>query len=187
MKLPFNKQEIQKIVLAALFLFGILHGAFAFVLHPVQTKITSLQTKLADIKKRTEIASDHVKRRAELEASAPEAKLLLNQLDSLIPDGAPVAWFPTQMESFLKHEHIRSSKMNLMEEHEAKDLPGHKLFTWNIEFQPLEFHTLACAISDFENQEILVEINRIEIDASQDDPEAIRCTLNATGVVKNEN
>ena len=100
--MKFSKEEKQKVILGVLFGIGFFYAYFEFGLGPLKKKqelaqkeITALAPKLAEARKQIES-------RDRMKARVPEAETVLTQIDKMIPEGSPVAWFPTLIGDYFK-------------------------------------------------------------------------------------
>jgi hypothetical protein len=65
-----------------------------------------------------------------------------------------------------------------------KELPGFRRISWGIDIPKVEFATLGQAVAALENEEPLLEISTLQIDASRDDVEAQHAVLTVNNLVK---
>jgi len=108
----------------------------------------------------------------------------MRQLAAMIPDGSPVAWFPPRMGDFFKKQGIDKVATRLTGEALEKELEGFRKLSWGIDLPKVEFATYAQAIATLENDEPLLEINAMQIDASRDDVESQHVSLIINNLVK---
>lgn len=182
--MKLGKEEIQKIVLGGMMLVVLVYCYFSMLLFPLQhshevtrKQITDFTAKIGDEKKQ-------LSRTATLEAAAPAHALTLKQLTALIPDGSPVAWFPTRVSDHFKQFGVDKAVTHLNGETPEKELTGFRGTSWGIEFQKVEFVPLAQALAGFENDEPLAEILSLQIDCLKDDIELQHVLLTVNNLVK---
>ena len=92
---------------------------------------TAIEPKIAG-------AKAQMKKTQSLEASAPAAAETLDRIKALIPEGAPVAWFPPRIQDFFKRQGIEKSSVRLNNEFADKELPGFRKLFWSIELPKVE-------------------------------------------------
>jgi hypothetical protein len=181
--MKLDQEQIKKIALGVLLLVALLYGYFVYLLDPLKQAeknasdgITSIIPQITDAKK--QIATT-----AQLEAKAPEATAFLTKLKDSIPDGAPIAWFPPKMADFFKSHGIEKCTTHLVSE-ETDPMPGFKKMVWAVDVPKVEFVPLGEAIASLENDEPLLTILNVSIDATREDAQYQHATLILTTLVK---
>jgi hypothetical protein len=181
--MKLEQEQIKKISLAVILVVALLYCYFAYLLGPLQQSarntangITNIIPQIADDKKQIAATAD-------LETKAPQATALLTALRDTIPDGAPIAWFPPKMAEFFKSHGIEKCTTHLVSE-AADPMPGFKKLVWSIDVPKVEFIPLGIAISSLENDEPLLTILNVSIDAMRDDAQYQHATLVLTTLVK---
>ena len=166
--MKLNKDQKQKIILSSLLFIVVLYSYNEYLLGPLQTMQTRskasdelLTPKLTDAKK--QIAKTKL-----LEASWPESELIIKQVGELVPDGAPVAWFPPMLAEFFKQRGIEKITARVNKDGAAKAMLGFKEIGWSIEIPAAEFVPLAAALSTLENEQPLIEIQSFDIEANRE-------------------
>ncbi len=166
--MKLNKDQTQKIILSSLLFIVVLYCYNEYLLSPLQTMQTRskasdevLAPKLADAKK--QIAKTKL-----LEVSWPESELIIKQVGELVPDGAPVAWFPPMLADFFKQRGIEKITARVNKDGAAKAMLGFKEIGWSIEIPAAEFVPLAAALSALENEQPLIEIQSFDIEANRE-------------------
>ncbi len=182
--MKLGKEEIQKIVLGVIGVVFVTACYFMLLLGPLQTKQAGIRAAIAAMRPKITAAKAQIKKTADLEITAPKATLTMKQLTSLIPDGSPVAWFPTQVGDFFKHEGVDKAVTHMMTEVPEKDLTGFRRMSWGIEVPRTEFAPFAQALANFENEELLVEVASLQIEAVREDAEAQHVTLTVNNIAK---
>jgi hypothetical protein len=102
----------------------------------------------------------------------------------MIPEGAPVAWFPTLIGDFFKKQGVDKITTRLASEAPEKELPGYKRVNWSVEVPKAESLSFAVSLAELENQEPLMEVQGITIEAQREDPEKQRVLLTLNSIVK---
>jgi len=181
--MKLEQEQIKKIGITVGALVALLYGYFAFLLGPLKdgehkatTGIASLQPQIADAKKQ-------ISKTADLEQRAPAATAFLNDLKNAIPDGAPIAWFPPKMADFFKSRGIDKSTTHMVSE-SPDPMPGFRRIVWSVDLPKVEFIPLGIAISTLENDEPLLNILNVSIDATREDAQYQHATLILSTLVK---
>jgi hypothetical protein len=170
-------------VLAILQLIALLYGYFTYLLGPLQQAQKNATDGIATVTPQIADAKQQISKAAALEARAPEATAFLTQLKNTIPDGAPIAWFPPKMTEFFRAHGIEKCTTHLVSEG-ADAMPGFKKLVWAIDVPKVEFVPLGIAISSLENDEPLLTILNVSIDATREDAQYQHATLILTTLVK---
>jgi hypothetical protein len=182
--MTLGKEEIQKLVLGGLMLIGLVYCYFTMLLGPMQVKRTTTQTQIDQIRVKITEAKKQISRATALEAAAPAHALTVKQLSALVPDGSPVAWFPTRLSEHFKQYGLDKATTRLNSEAPEPQLTGFRQTTWGVEFQKAEFGPLAVALAGFENEHLLAEISNLQLDVLKDDPASQHVTLTLNHLVK---
>lgn len=183
--MKLGKDEIQKIVLSSLLFSGLLYGYFAFLLNPMARKQKAAAQQIEELQPLIRAAKGQLKQTAALEQEAPAAMDTLAKIESLIPDGAPVAWFPPRITDFFKRQGIEKTAVRLVREGAPPaDIPGFRQLTWIVELRDVEFVPLGIALAGLENQEPLLRIDQLRIEASRTNFEEQVVTLSVSNLVK---
>jgi hypothetical protein len=106
------------------------------------------------------------------------------QVNAMIPPGSPVAWFPTRMADFFKRQGIDKATTRLNSETADKRFPGYRKLTWGIDLPKVEFVQFASAIAALENEEPLIEITNMQIDAGREDVETQHALITVNNLVR---
>lgn len=181
--MKLDQEQIKKICLAVLLLVALLYGYFAYLLGPLQQSQRNSVNGIASMGPQITAAKAQLAKTADLEKKAPDAVTFLTNIKSSIPDGAPIAWFPPKMASFFKKVGIEKCTTHLVSEG-ADPMPGFKREVWSIDVPRVEFTTLGRAISSLENEEPLLTITNVSIDASRDDAQYQHASIVLMTLVK---
>ncbi len=166
--MKLDKEESKKIILSGLLLCGLLYCYFSMLLGPLAAHQESAEKTMKDLEPQIAAARLQMKQTQAVEARAPVANETLEQIKALIPDGAPVAWFPPRMVEFFKRQGIDKSSTRMNGESLDSDLPGFRKLSWTIDLPKVEFVPLAIAIAGLENEEPLLEVNSVSIGTGSD-------------------
>lgn len=182
--MKLGKEEIQKIVLGVLLFFGVLYSYFDMLLGPLEKQQEATQQSITALGPEIANSKAQMDKTKQLEAKAAELKLVSRQVEAMIPDGSPVAWFPTRMGDFFKKQGLDKVSTRMNGDSVDKDLPGFRKLSWGIDLPKVEFGPFARALASLENEEMLIEVNAIQIDASREDVEAQHVLLTVSNIVK---
>ncbi len=182
--MKLGKEEIQKLALGILLLIGVVYSYFDMLLFPELKKQDAVAKNIASLSPEIKKAQEQIKRAQDLEQSAPGKTQVVPQVEAMIPDGAPVAWFPPRISELFKREGIDKVAAKLNNETAEKDLPGFRRIAWTIDFPKVDFIGYARALSTLENDEPLVAVTSLSIEPSVDDVETQRALITVNNLVK---
>ena len=182
--MKLGKDEIQKLVLGGLLLLGVAYSYFDLLLFPLKKRQEATLKSTVALGPEIQTAQAQIKKVQELERSVPEKTVVLRQIDAMIPEGSPVAWFPTKVGDFFRRQGIEKATTKINSETPEKDLVGFRRLAWGIDLPKVAYGQFGGAISALENEEPLLEIRTMQIDASRDDAESQRSTITVHNLVK---
>jgi len=182
--MKLDKEEIQKIVLGGLLLIGVVYSYFDLLLGPLTKRAETTEIAVNALGPEIVNAKGQIAKTQQLEKDTPNLLLPMRQAEAMIPEGAPVAWFPTRMTEFFKKEGIDRASTRMTGELAEKELPGFRKISWGVDLPKVEFVNFGQAVAALENEEPLLEITALQIDASRDDVEAQHAFLTVNNLVK---
>jgi len=182
--MKLGKDEIQKIVLGGLLLLGVVYSYFDLLLGPLMQRAEQTQHGINALGPEIANAKAQVAKTKQMELDSPQQTLPMRQVLAMIPDGSPVAWFPTRTADFFKKQGIDKAATRMTGESGDKELPGFRKITWGVDLPKVEYVTFAQAIAALENEEPLFEISAMQIDTSRDDVETQHVFLTLNNLVK---
>lgn len=179
-----GKEEIQKIVLGILLGVGVVFGYFEWLLNPLKARHDFTLKNVAALEPEIAKAKAQVARDDEVRRQGPLAQATLAQIDGMIPEGAPVAWFPPRIADFFKNHGI--DKVTTRKNGEAihPTLPGYQRISWGVDLPKVECLSFASAIADLENTEPLLTVESINIESLREEPDSQHVTLTLVNIVK---
>src|SRR5688572_10476319 len=149
--MKLTRDQTQKLFLGGMIVVGVVYAYFEFLLGPLQgARKTAIQNAAALDPKIAE-AKGQIARIAALKQREPQAKLLMQQVDSMIPGGSPIAWFPPRIVEFFKKYGVENVTSRLNSEPVDKELTGFKRLNWGVEVPSVHFMHFAAAVSALEN------------------------------------
>jgi hypothetical protein len=182
--MKLGKEETQKLVLGGLLLVGLLYGYFTMLLGPLATQQAKAEKTIKELEPQIAEAKKQIRKTEDIKKEAPAAIGVLDQLKSKLPEGAPVAWFPPRMAEFFKRQGVDKSSTRLINEFPEKDLPGFRKLVWAVDLPKTEFVPLGIAIAALENEEPLLQITNVAVEAVKDDPQNQHTVLTVATFVK---
>ena len=182
--MKLGKEEIQKLVLGVLLFFGLIYSYFDLLMGPLWKKQEATQVSIAALGPEITNAKAQIDKTKTMEKEAIQAQMTARQVDQMIPEGSPVAWFPTRMAEFFKKQGIDKALTRMNGESAEKDLPGYRRLVWGVDLPKVEFVSFAEAVAALENEEPLYEIAALQIDASREDVEAQHALITLNNLVK---
>ena len=182
--MKLGKEEIQKIFLAALLVLGVVYSYFNLLLGPLSKHQETIQKSVTALGPEIATAKAQIQRTRELEQGAPLRMATTKQVTAMMPEGSPVAWFPPRISEFFKKQGLEKSSTRLQSETVDKEMVGFRKLSWGIDLPKVGFVPFATAVASLENEEPLVEINSLQLDASREDLEMQHALLTLTNIVK---
>ena len=182
--MKLGKEEIQKAVLGGLMLLGIVYVYFTMLLGPLVSRQGSVRKSIAELDPQIAAAQAQIKNTADIEASAPKSTRTLAQISAMIPEGSPVAWFPTRLGDFFKKQGMDKAATRMNNESEDKNLPGFRRISWSVDLPRVDFIPFAAALAQLENEEPLLEISTVQVDTSRDDADSQHVLMTVNNLVK---
>ena len=154
--MKLGKEELQKAFLGLLLLLTLVYGYFEMLLGPLKLGQKGLRKEIETLTAANKEANAQVRRTQQAEAEVPGAQLVVQQVKAMIPEGAPVAWFPTHVAEHFKRQGVDRAATRLNSEQPEKELPGFRRIFWSVELPKVEFVPFAQALADLVNEEPLV-------------------------------
>ncbi len=183
--MKLSKNEIQKLVLSGTLLIALMYVYFAIVLGPLDGSQAAIQKEIADLQPKIESANAQIRRTQDLESRANELADELSRIASLIPVGAPIAWFPPRLSEFFEKQGIENPTTRLAGDGDPLKLDDFKSLRWIVDLPKVSYRRLGMTMAAFENEEPLVRTGRLQIETSGD-PERQHVSLTVTNIVRND-
>jgi hypothetical protein len=163
---------------------GVVYAYFQFLLGPLQSARQAALKNSSALDPKIAEAQAQIAKVATLKQREPQAKLLMQQLDSTIPKGSPIAWFPPRVMGFFKKHGIDKVTARLNNEAADKELVGFKRLSWGVEAPGVHFVNFAAAVSALENSEPLFEIQAFEVEAGREEIGKERASLTLNNLIR---
>lgn len=182
--MKLSKEHIQKIALGALLGLGVIYGYFDLMLNPLKKRQINTRKSIESLTPEIAKARADVEKLKAMEADAPKSSALVAQVDAMIPEGAPVAWFPTLLTDFFKKQGVEKVTTRLNHDVADAKLTGYRRLNWGVEVPKAGCLGFAVAIAELENGEPLIEIQSVQMESIREEPEAQRVLLTVNNLVK---
>ena len=181
-----TKDQIQKIALSSLMMIGLIYCYFTFLIAGLNKTDAACATGIEDLDKKISQAQSTIKRSGSVEESARSAEETLAQVKDMIPEGAPIAWFPPRMTAFFARHNIknivtRNSGIDTAPDAVMRDFRN---ASWTIDIPQVGASALGITLAGLENEEKLMEITRLQVSTQADAPEKQRVSLNLFTLLK---
>lgn len=187
--MKLNKENIQKAVLAGILVAGGLCFYFFEVMAPLAVKEKALAGDIARLEGKIKEARTKIAQTRAIESSdiyAELARKTYEVMQAKIPSGQPVAWLPTRLGEFLKRQGIAKQGFRMNTATGDPGLPGYQLSSWTIDFPGINFGLFGKSVAALENQEGLIQITALQVDATAKEPELSRAQITFSTFVKSE-
>lgn len=182
--MKLSKSEIEKIALGGALCCGLLYAYFYLMMGPLNVREKKALATIAETQPKVDEAKAQLEKTRVIELKSPASQKTINEIKALIPEGAPVAWFPPRVQDFFKRQGIEKVSARLSNEFLEKDMPGFRKIFWSIDLPKVGFQKLGRAIMELENEEPLLEITNLQIEALKDNPEFSHATITVATLVK---
>lgn len=179
-----SKDNIQKIALGSLMAIGVIYGYFDFVLGPLRAKTRSTAASITALEPEIAKANAQMLRAKAISKEAPPVEASIASINVMIPEGAPVAWFPVRMGEVFKKAGFEKGTTKLTTEVVDKELTGYRRMTWAIDLPRVDCFAFGAALAELESGEPLVEVQSVAIETLREDPQAQRVLLTVSNIVK---
>jgi hypothetical protein len=182
--MKLTKDQIQKIALGGMMFCGVTYSYFEFLLGPLSAGREQALKETEALVPKIAAARAQIAKTKSVEAKAPASRQVLDQVQALIPEGAPIAWVPTKLTDLFKREGVEKASARMVSELTERELTGFGKCAWAVEVPRVEFITFAAALSTLENVEPLMEVQTLEIEAGRDDVQFQRVSLTLQNIVR---
>ncbi len=182
--MKLSKDQIQKIVLGGMIFCGVIYSYSAFLLGPLSSSREKAIKDTAELTPKISAAHAQITKTEGIEKKAPASLRLIEQVQSMIPQGAPIAWVPTKISDLFRREGVEKISARMAGELPEKELTGFGRYSWSVEVPRVEFIAFGRALSAMENDEPLMEIQALEVDAGRDDVQFQRVSITLQNIVR---
>ena len=181
--MKFGKDEIQKVLFGIIMLIAFVYSYFNMLLGPLKKSEATTRKNLAALGPEISKAKAQIAKVRGIAEGEGKAKATIAQIEMMIPEGSPVAWFPPRVAEFFKARGVDKAATRLNNELPEKTMPAFRRLSWSIDLPKVEFVGFGTALAQLENDEPLVEIAALQIDTNRDDPESQHAVLTVNNLV----
>ena len=184
--MKLTKEQKQKVVLGGMIVVGVVYAYFQFLLGPLQASRQKAAQDAAALDPKIAESQAQIAKVAALRQKEPQAKLLMQQVNSMIPGGSPIAWFPPRILEFFKKYGIENitTRPTGSSENGDKELIGFKRLIWGAEMPGVQFMSFAAAVSALENGEPLIEVQSFEVEAGREEIGKERASITLSNLIR---
>lgn len=180
-----NKEQTKKLILGAFGLIGLLYVYFSFFLGPLNKSRHALEARIKVLQDKVATSKTEISKATKLEETAHAATVRYDALRALSPEGAPIAWFPPRMKTFLASQQIDkvTTRLESSGAFKEKELDGWNRYLWIIDLPQADFQSLGKAMALLENSNPLLSIKKLRIHAATDNPEMQEIAFTAATII----
>jgi hypothetical protein len=181
-----SRDEIKKLALSTMGFIFLLYVYFTFFLGPLQKSRDTALAQINEIQKKIDGSKGEMAKASNLEKQAKESTARFAAFKALIPDGAPIAWFPPRMKTFFANQQIDKALARLESNTTFKqpELSGWTKYNWLIDLPQADYDALGKAIADLENAEPLLSITKLSMHVVPTAPQFQQVGIAATTVIE---
>jgi len=165
---------------------GTIYCYLTFLLNPLRASEAAAVAESETLQKKITEADGKMRGFNTLKAQAAESGELVAQVNSFIPNGAPIAWFPPRIRAFFDRQGLKGSVVRLRstERPEPELTKGFINGSWVIDIPQTGFFPFGIALAGLENEEYLLEITDLKIGTRADNPENQNVSIEAATLLK---
>lgn len=182
--MKLNKDQKQKILLGSMLMVGVVYATNEFLISPLAADRVRMKQEMEDAQPKLREMRGQMARTRDLATKSPDAEKTVKQVDAMIPDGAPIAWFPPKIADFFKAKGIEKAAAKMNNEAVDKDLTGYRRLVWAIDIPRVDYAPFGAAVAELENSQPLFEITGFELVATRESPDALRAGLTIQNIIK---
>jgi hypothetical protein len=181
-----SQDQIKKIGLSLIGLVALVYCYFSFLLGPLQSNRDNMINTTADLESKVAGSKKTMEQTAQLERTAVAAIGLAKTVDTMIPEGAPLAWVPPRIKSFFASDGVDAGAIRLLTTFPLKqpELAAYAIDDWLVDFPRADFLVLARSIARFENENPLWSVASVRIKANEAELGLQTVTLGIRTLVK---
>jgi hypothetical protein len=185
MNKQLSKDQWQKIILSCLLMLGLIYCYFTFLITPMGKTDTTNLAAIETLDGQLAQARTQEMRSRTIEAQARNAEETLAQVNDMIPEGEPIAWFPPKMHDFLERQNLKNAVVRPAGAASSENGMGDlKSENWVIDVPQSGFVQLGIALAGLENEEKLLQITHLQITNQVDNPEKQHVTISVVALEK---
>jgi hypothetical protein len=184
--MKLSQDQIKKICLSLIGLVALVYCYFSFLLGPLQTSQEYMISTTAELEGKVEGSKKTMERTAQLERTAAAAIRLSKTVDTMIPEGAPLAWVPPRLKAFFASDGLDPGAIRLLATLPIKEpeMAAYAIDDWLVDFPHADFLVLAKSIARFENENPLWSVASLRLKANEGELGLQTATLGIRTLVK---
>lgn len=185
--MKLNKDQVRKAALVGLCAAGALYYYGVEMLGPLSAKASKAGKACDELRQKIDEARPKINRVAAVEAGDPNAaaaREIYAAMDACIPSSDPIAWFPTRLTGLFRAAGIPKQNYRCNAASASPQFPGYKPSNWSIELPGVDFVTLGKSLAALENQEGLIQITGLQVEATLKEPDKHHAQLTLSTLVK---
>lgn len=163
---------------------GVIYATNEFLLSPLANERVALADEMAANEPKLREMRGQVARTKGLSEKVPLASKSIDQVNAMIPEGSPVAWFPPKISDFFKSGGVDKAVARFGNETVEKDLPNYRKLSWSVEIPNVDFLRFATTLAKLENAEPLIEFTGFELQANREQFDTQRVLLSVHNIIK---
>ncbi len=181
-----SKDQKKKIMLGGIGLAVLVYVYFTFFIGPLNRTRADIASQIVTTQEKTASSKADIEKARKIEQRAQASLDRSASLRTLNPGGAPIAWFPPRLKTFLASQHVDRASIRLESKEPVKEteLDNWQRYSWLVDVPLADYHSFGRALADLENTEPLLTITRVRIHTAADDPEMQQITFAATTLIE---
>ncbi len=155
-----------------IFFIIVVFAFFNFLISPISTQKQTLASNVTTLEKQVREAKQQITATQTLEVKSAAAIDTIDRANELIPEGAPIAWFPPRIERHFAAHEIPGASARLVNSSTPieKGLATYNQMEWSLNISKVDFLRFAIALAGLENEHPLLEITALRISTDAEDP-----------------
>jgi len=171
--MALQSSEIKKIAIGVVFVLLGVYVYFSNFRKPLEEKQKRLEKELVGLREQAKAARDQIARTKALTAGATAAEEVFAQFEQFMKEGAPVAWFPPQVEAFFDRHAIKGVETRIGNEERLPepDLAHLTQQRWSVRIPQVGYLGFGVALAALENELPILEVQSLRLALPQAGPE----------------
>src|SRR6476646_962186 len=143
-KVNLSKDQIKKLMLSAMGFVVLVYVYFSFFLGPLNSSRDATLAQINELQGKVANSKNELTKTAKLEKQAETATSRFAALKALSPEGAPIAWFPPRINTFVANQEIdkATARLESSAPYKESDLASWMRYNWIIELPQADYATL---------------------------------------------
>lgn len=169
-KLP--KEQLQKIVMMVIFFIILVFVFLSYLISPIGKQKETIVAGNTALEKQVKGAKQQISTTRNLETQSTAAIDTIDRVNELIPEGAPIAWFPPRIERHFAAHDIPGASPRLVNSSPPAEaaLASYNEMEWSLTISKVDFFKFAIALAGLENEHPLLKVTSLRISADAENP-----------------